>query len=59
MFIDIKNKNIYQWKYRLYVISGFNFLLKKTKILSYILIHNVTFSSYNEIFKNLMNEFEY
>ena len=68
---EIKNQNIYQYfgdatfrcvppsfrTYRLYVISGFNILNKRTKILSYILIPNETEMTYLEMFKNLKNKF--
>ena len=71
MYNEIKNQNIYQYfgdatfrcvppsfrTYRLYVISGFNILNKRTKILSYILIPNETEMTYLEMFKNLKNKF--
>ena len=73
MYNEIKNQNIYQYfgdatfrcvppsfrTYRLYVISGFNILNKRTKILSYILIPNETEMTYLEMFKNLKNKFEF
>ena len=45
--------------YKLYVISGFNLILKRTKILSYFLIQDETFTTYNEIFKILKKKFEF
>ena len=71
MYNEIKNKNIYQYfwdetfsfvpslfgTFRLYVISGFNILIKRTKIFSYILISNETEMTFLEIFKCLKNKF--
>ena len=68
---EILNTDIYQYfgdatfrcvpptfrDYRLYVLTGFNLILKKTRVLSYILIPNETFITYNELFKNLKNKF--
>ena len=56
MMKEIGNKNIYQFfgdaiyrcfppsfsSYRLYEISGFNMVIKRTRILSYIFIYNET-----------------
>ena len=69
--LKIKNKDIYQFfgdsiyrctpptfrSYRLYFISGYNFFIKKSRILSYILIPNETLITYNTMFHNLKNDF--
>ena len=68
---EIKNKDIYQFfgeatyrcipptfrTYRLYILSGFNLIIKKTMILAFILILNETIITYKEMFKNLKNIF--
>ena len=71
MMKEIRNKIIYQYfgdtnyrfippsfrSYRLYVISGFNMMKKRTRILSYILIPNETEKTYKVYFSNLKNKF--
>ena len=68
---EIKNKDIYQYfgdatyrcvpptfrKYRLYILSVFNLNLKKTMILTMILIPNEKQITYKEMFKNIKNIF--
>ena len=71
MMKEIRNKDIYQFfgdatyrcvppsfrSYRLYVISGFNMIIKRTRILSYALIQNETEKTFNVLFSNLKNKF--
>ena len=71
MILEIKNKDIYQFfgdatyrctpptfrGYKLYVISGFNLCLKRSRILAYILIPNETFTTYTILFYKLKNDF--
>lgn len=66
MINEIKNNNIYQFfgdatyrcipptfkGYRLYIISGYNLLIKRTRILAFILIPNETEQTYEECFQN-------
>ena len=60
MAIEIKNKDIYHFfgdstyrcvppkfrGYRLYIISGYHLILKRARILAYILIQNETYMTY-------------
>ena len=43
--------------YRLYVISGYNFVIKLSRILSYIIIPNETLTTYNIMFNILKSDF--
>ena len=71
MIIEIRNKDIYQYfgdaiyrctpstlrGYKLYVISGYNFVIKRTIIVAFILTPNETFTTYNSLFHKLKNDF--
>ena len=71
MCLEIKNKEIYQFfghsryryiqptfrGYKLYIISGFNLVLKRSRILAYILIPNEAITTYNNMFNKLKNDF--
>ena len=68
---ELRNKDISQYfgdaayhcvpptfrTYKLYIIFGFNIILKKITILSYILIPNETVNTYIVLFKHLKNNF--
>lgn len=69
--LEIKNKDVYQFfgdatyrctpptfrAYKLYVISGYNFIIKRSRILAYILIPNETYTTYNIMFNKLKSDF--
>ena len=71
MCLEIRNKDTYQYfgdatfrcvpptfrYYILYVISGFNLIIKSTRLLVYILIPNETEKTYLEMFQYLNNNF--
>ena len=68
---EIKNKNCFQYfgdatyrclpptfrNYKLYIISGFNLIEKRTRILSYILLPNETEQTYLQLFERLKNDY--
>ena len=71
MYEEFKNSDIYQYfgdatyrcvpptlrNYKLYAITGFNFIVKRTRLLSLILIPNETEITYFEMFNYLKNNF--
>ena len=71
MCLEIRNKDTYQYfgdatfrcvpptfrYYILYIISGFNLIIKSTRLLVYILIPNETEKTYLEMFQYLNNNF--
>jgi len=66
MFIDIKDKEVYQFfgdtTYRcvpitLYIISGFNLIMKRTRILLYLLIPNENETTLYVLFNTLKQKY--
>ena len=70
---EIKNNDIFQYfgdatyrcvpptmrNYKLYTITGFNFIIKRTRLLALILIPNETLKTYMEMFNYLKNNFNF
>ena len=68
---EIKNKNFFSIvcdptyrclpptfrNYKLYIISGFKLIEKRTRILSYILLPNETEQTYTQLFERLKNDY--